>query len=155
MKLLHPLLLMSVFSASLHPSSATQSDYQRSNHRNSIRSSPRLTSFPNPRSPAHHQHHQSPPAEGSVRLTGGQRASEGNVEIYHMSRWGSVCDDEFDQSEGDVVCRSLGYTLGADRVTSSGFFGPGLSMPAVYFPPLFFRVSCLTFNPFSRFFFSE
>lgn len=66
-------------------------------------------------------------AEGSLRLTGGSRPSEGNVEIMHLGRWGSVCDDEFDMAEGDVVCRSLGFRMGAHRVTSSGFFGPGKS----------------------------
>ena len=65
------------------------------------------------------------PIEGSVRLTGGSSRSEGNVEIFHSGRWGSVCDDEFDGSEGDVVCRSLGFRMGSRRVTSSGFFGPG------------------------------
>ena len=52
--------------------------------------------------------------------------SEGNVEVFHAGLWGSVCDDEFDKNEGDVVCRALGFTMGADRVTSNGYFGPGL-----------------------------
>lgn len=67
-------------------------------------------------------------AEGSVRLTGGRSKSEGNVEIYHMGKWGSICDDEFDMSEGNVICRSLGFPMGAHSVTGNGFFGPGKGM---------------------------
>lgn len=63
--------------------------------------------------------------EGSLRLVGGEESWEGNVEIYHNGRWGSICDDEWDETEGNIACRSLGYPLGVHRVTTSGFFGPG------------------------------
>jgi hypothetical protein len=50
----------------------------------------------------------------------------GNVEIYHMDKWGSICDDEWDMREATVVCRQLGYER-AYRVTHSSMFGPARS----------------------------
>ena len=39
-----------------------------------------------------------------------------NVKIN--GTWGGVCDDGFSYNEGDVVCRQLGYELGAEEVKS-------------------------------------
>jgi hypothetical protein len=50
----------------------------------------------------------------------------GNVEIYHMGKWGSVCDDEWDMREATVVCRQLGYER-PYRITHSSMFGPARS----------------------------
>ncbi|KAJ8687823.1 hypothetical protein QAD02_023617 [Eretmocerus hayati] len=62
--------------------------------------------------------------EGAVKLVGGERGTfEGNVEILHKSRWGSVCDDEWDEQEAQVVCRQLGYDSTKARATTSGYFG--------------------------------
>jgi len=61
--------------------------------------------------------------EGLVRLVDGRGDYEGNVEIYHMDKWGSVCDDEWDMREASVVCRQLGYER-TYRVTHSSMFGP-------------------------------
>lgn len=51
----------------------------------------------------------------------------GNVEILHNNRWGSICDDEWDKNEADVVCRQLGFS-GAKKFTHSGQFGPAKRM---------------------------
>ena len=32
--------------------------------------------------------------------------------------WGGVCDDDFSFNEAHVVCRQLGYELGAEQVAS-------------------------------------
>lgn len=60
--------------------------------------------------------------EGALRLVGGQSKEEGNVEIYHAGRWGSICDDEWDINEAQVACQALGFD-GALRATTDGQYG--------------------------------
>lgn len=51
----------------------------------------------------------------------------GNVEILHDLKWGNICDDEWDQDEGQVICRQLGF-VGFEKITHSGYFGAARSM---------------------------
>ncbi|XP_060075932.1 neurotrypsin-like [Ylistrum balloti] len=64
-----------------------------------------------------------PLEEGSIRLVSGQSELEGRVEIVHDGRWGTVCDDDFEQIDAEVVCRQLGYSGGI--VASEAAFGKG------------------------------
>ena len=68
--------------------------------------------------------------EGSVRLVGGSAANEGRVEVYHNGVWGTVCDDSWDITDANVVCRQLNYS-GAIAARSFSFFGRG-SGPIYY-----------------------
>ncbi|XP_013788146.2 lysyl oxidase homolog 2-like [Limulus polyphemus] len=61
-------------------------------------------------------------SEGDIRLVGGHTAYQGNVEIYHFGQWGSICDDEWDKREADIVCRLLGYPE-AERPTTDSLYG--------------------------------
>ena len=62
--------------------------------------------------------------EGEVRLVDGLSATEGRVEIYHLNRWGTVCDDYWQLADADVVCKQLGFLSGLKAVPG-GSYGPG------------------------------
>ncbi|XP_048345816.1 galectin-3-binding protein [Sphaerodactylus townsendi] len=59
-----------------------------------------------------------------VQLVNGNSFNEGRVEIYYDGQWGTICDDNWDMADAQVVCRSLGFTE-ATEVKTSAAFGEG------------------------------
>ncbi|XP_061402940.1 uncharacterized protein LOC133338851 [Musca vetustissima] len=59
-----------------------------------------------------------------VRLTGGESSNKGRVEVKILGKWGYVCDDKFGLKDADVVCRELGFKMGAIEVRGSSFYPP-------------------------------
>uniref|UniRef100_A0A9J7Z5J7 SRCR domain-containing protein n=1 Tax=Cyprinus carpio carpio TaxID=630221 RepID=A0A9J7Z5J7_CYPCA len=59
-----------------------------------------------------------------LRLSEGKGRCSGRLEVYHNAVWGSVCDDQWDISDAQVVCRQLGCGA-ALRADGNSVFGAG------------------------------
>ncbi|XP_076860602.1 antigen WC1.1-like [Brachyhypopomus gauderio] len=57
-----------------------------------------------------------------LRLRGAEGSCSGSLEVYHNTVWGSICGDQWDIRDAEVVCRQLGCgkALRADGGAASG-----------------------------------
>lgn len=59
-------------------------------------------------------------SSGTIRLRGGG-TNYGRVEICHNSIWGTVCDDNWDNTDAGIACQQLGFPAVGATALTSGF----------------------------------
>ena len=50
------------------------------------------------------------PYPGMIRLQGGDFVNQGSVEVYCNGQWGTICNNGFNSTDANTICKQLGYT---------------------------------------------
>ncbi|XP_028142502.1 serine protease svh-1 isoform X2 [Diabrotica virgifera virgifera] len=61
-----------------------------------------------------------------IKLAGSGQKNEGRVEITAFGSTGYICDDDFSIIDANVICRELGFPLGAAEVKGQSYFAKDL-----------------------------
>ncbi|KAJ8982219.1 hypothetical protein NQ317_013521 [Molorchus minor] len=62
----------------------------------------------------------------SSRLVGTQHPSEGRIEVTAFGKTGYICDDNFGIDDANVLCKELGYPLGAAEIRGNSYYAKDL-----------------------------
>ena len=60
----------------------------------------------------------------AVGLVNGPTKYEGRVEVHHNGVWGTVCDNEWNLNDAQVICHELGFGQPFAAIQSA-FYGQG------------------------------
>ncbi|WAQ95363.1 DMBT1-like protein, partial [Mya arenaria] len=60
-----------------------------------------------------------------IRLVNGTGPQSGRVELKYRGQWGTICDDNFDDLEANVICNMLGFSGKNAKAHIGAYYGEG------------------------------